>query len=632
MKLDRVEIKNFRSIKEHTLSFDPACRVLVGINESGKSNILKALRLLNESYKPSKIDDVRERVGREKNINEAYVRFIFKMEKSDSDLVLSRVMGKILASGEEAKIVSVGTKKISIKDYCAERNEAIWRVNLLEETKGASYWNLINGYKILSGWKKPTNICPPEFEIEVKGQKVKLRSFKYIEVAELPPGIPAEYLENFSSSDLNTSVGTELMHVVENNLPETIFWEYDENDLLPNSVDIAKFSANPDSCPPLKNMFILAGIDEEDIKETLETELQGSPNQVQNFLDQIADQTTGHFRTVWEEYRDISFSLRLNANNIIPGVKEANTHDFAKRSDGFKRFVTFLLMISVEVETQQMEDTLLLIDEPEMSLHPSGARYLRNELIRISKKNYVVYSTHSIFMIDSGNIGRHYIVKKKGEVTTLEEADASNIAEEEVLLNALGYSAFEILKEKNIIFEGYKDKKLFQVALGAASAALKRKFERVGICHGTGASSLRAITPIIELAKRDCIIVSDGDDPALREQKNYKTNKGFGTWFTYQEIDPTVTAVTGEDFVKKALVVSSVNKVIAGGSMPAFTLADLPTDHRKLETIKDWLVANGMTVDQAKSTLVNIKDEIFENLTPANIETEYTKLLSGIVL
>ena len=118
-------------------------------------------------------------------------------------------------------------------------------------------------------------------------------------------------------------------------------------------------------------MFVLAGIDEKDIQSSMKQELKGSPNQIQNYLDQIADQTTAHFREVWQEYRGISFSLRLNGDSIVPGIKEANTHDFGKRSDGFKRFVTFLLMISVKVKSKQMENTLLLIDEPEISLHPS---------------------------------------------------------------------------------------------------------------------------------------------------------------------------------------------------------------------------------------------------------------------
>ena len=59
MKLAQATIKNFRSIKSIKLEFDPACRVLVGINESGKSNILQALALLGNDIKPVKKDGKR---------------------------------------------------------------------------------------------------------------------------------------------------------------------------------------------------------------------------------------------------------------------------------------------------------------------------------------------------------------------------------------------------------------------------------------------------------------------------------------------------------------------------------------------------------------------------------------------
>ena len=128
-------------------------------------------------------------------------------------------------------------------------------------------------------------------------------------------------------------------------------WVYDEDSLLPNSIKIAEFCEKPDSYTPLKNMFILAGID--DIKKSIEDARKGTDNQFQNYLNRVAKKTTNHFRNVWKEYRNIEFSLKLNADQIVPGVKEKNTHDFARRSDGFKRFVTFLLLISVNVETDQ---------------------------------------------------------------------------------------------------------------------------------------------------------------------------------------------------------------------------------------------------------------------------------------
>lgn len=630
MKLDRVEIKNFRSIKESNIHFDPSCRVLVGINESGKSNVLKALRLLSEDYKTSAIDDVRERVGREKPITEAYVRFVFKLDKPDSDTVIAAVSAKVLSNEKDPEVITQGAEKMVLSAFSLSRNEGLYSINIMDESRGSTWWTLPAGYKLLPGWKKPSAACPAEFEVELEGKARKLKAFRLVRVADFPD-IPTEYLEPATSVDLNRIVGSEISSIIDDELPDTVFWEYNENDLLPNSVEIAAFAADPDSCPPLRNMFILAGIPEGEIKAGLEEKLKGSTNQVQNYLDQIAEQTTAHFREVWEEYKDISFALAYHGTTIVPGIKEANTHDFAKRSDGFKRFVTFLLMISVEVKTLQMENTLLLIDEPEISLHPSGARYLRDELIRISGQNYVVYSTHSIFMIDSSDIGRHYIVKKKAEVTSLEKAETSNIAEEEVLLNALGYSAFELLKEKNLIFEGWKDKRLFQVAITTTSTTHKRKYEGVGICHARGASSMKAITPIIELGKRSCLIVSDGDGPAISEQKRYKADKGYGTWLTYQEVDSTIRAITGEDFVKKALVVASVNTVLGGAGLPAFTEAELPTDNNKLSLISTWLTANGMTAEQAKSTLISIKDRIFEDLQAKDIETEYTKLLAGMI-
>ncbi|MDP2788854.1 MAG: AAA family ATPase, partial [bacterium] len=66
MKLNRVKIKNFRSIEDLEIKINPACRVLVGINESGKSNILHALALLGEKL-PTR-DDIREPLPNESQV------------------------------------------------------------------------------------------------------------------------------------------------------------------------------------------------------------------------------------------------------------------------------------------------------------------------------------------------------------------------------------------------------------------------------------------------------------------------------------------------------------------------------------------------------------------------------------
>ena len=627
MKLNRVEIKNFRSIKDITVNFEPACRVLVGINESGKSNILNALAFLGEDYKPVKKDDLREALPDEDPITESLVRFVFRFEKAESDELLETISAKIAADIKNPEIAST-TKSLTLKEFCEALHEGLYKADILKETKSFSYWSIDSKYKLLAGWKKPTSACPADFSVDLKGQNYQLSKYKLIRVADFT-NIPPEYLEDAKISDLATLSGEAITKITEENLPDTLFWEYDEDNLLPSAVKIDAFSADPDTCVPLKNMFTLAGITE--ISTSIASAKARGNNQFQNYLDGIAKKTTTHFRTVWKEYKNIEFSLRLNADQIEPGVKEKNTLDFSKRSDGFKRFVTFLLMISVNVKTDELTDTLLLIDEPEISLHPSGARYLREELIKISKTNYVVYSTHSIFMIDSGDISRHYIVKKKDEITTIESAKDSNIADEEVLYNALGHSVFAVLKEKNLIFEGWNDKYLFSVALQGATTTLKNKYRDFGICHAKGVGTIKTITPMIELAQRECLIISDSDKPAKDQQKIYKQEKGFGEWKNYQDIDASIVAITGEDFVKNDFITKQVKVILTGSTMPVFDQTTL-ADKNKLASISKWLTDNGMTADQAKDTLTKIKNSIFENLKSQNLEDDYTKLLNGISL
>lgn len=630
MKLDRVEIKNFRSIQGITLNFDLRCRVLVGINESGKSNILDALALLGSDRKPVPEHDLREALPNEDPIKDSYIMFVFKFEEKESDRLLESVLSKILTVAKDPDIVSISGKNEKISKFCAAQKEGLYIVDITEETRYFQYWELASEYQLIAGWKKPTADCPADFPVKLRGLQYTLAEYKLVHAAALDE-IPEGYLEDASIEDLSELFGGVIRKIAKENLPDILFWKYEKGNLLPGNVDIANFSSDPDSCVPLKNMFTLAGI--KDIKADIDKERAGGDNRFQNYLDRVAKKTTNHFRSVWKNYKNIEFSLKTNVDQIRIGIKDKNTYDFARRSDGFKRFVTFLLMISVNVKTDNLHDTLLLIDEPDIGLHPSGARYLRDELIRISKTNYVVYSTHSIFMIDRRKVGRHFIVKKEDEITSIELGRESNIAKEEVLLNALEYSVFSTLREKNLIFEGWNDQRLFHIALKSIDADLKQKYKDVGDCYAGGVTRVRAITPILELAKRKCIIISDSDTVAKNHQKQYQKDKGFGDWKTYQDVDPTIEAVTGEDFVRNAFIAKQVKTVLHDTTMPLFDETTLPDKRGKLTAIFKWLLSKGMEEDEAKGKITEIKSLIFEKLKPTNIDmTEYTKLLKGISL
>lgn len=551
MRLKYVDITNFRSIEKVRVELTPPCRVLVGINESGKSNILQALSMISPGREPTK-EDIREPLPDElPTIDEAYIRFVFDLDSAEIKDIYNKVSSKVLCVNPKVPILKKSKEQLSLEAFCTTMKQGIYEVDLIKKAKTAYYWSIDESYDVLENWKKPSPACPAEYVLETKtGEKYQLKKFSFINVEDYE-GVPSEYLDAVSLDYLDSVVGGAICKVVLSRLPKSLSWVYDEKYLLPPVINLNGFASNPESCIPLENMFILAGIT--NIQQAINDAAQGPRNSLRNLLTNIANKTTKHFRAVWKEYKSIEFDLELDGENIRPSIRESNRYDFARRSDGFKRFVSFLLIISTKVKTNLITNTLLLIDEPDSSLHPSGARYLKDELIKIAKKNYVIYSTHSIFMIDRDNVGRHIIVKKENEKTSLRDADESNVAEEEVIYNALGYSIFETLQKKNILFEGWRDKKLFQIAirrpLGKYSK-LKEAFKDIGICHARGVRDFKNITPLLELARRECLIVSDGDRPAIEKQKEYKKFRGYGVWKIYGEINSEVNAVTGEDFIK----------------------------------------------------------------------------------
>ncbi len=101
MQLLTVDIVNYRSVKKVSMEFTPACRVLVRINESGKSNILNALSFFDDPRVPVRKDDVRESLPDEEEIEEAYLKYFFRLRKAEANEVFDATSTKILSSLDE---------------------------------------------------------------------------------------------------------------------------------------------------------------------------------------------------------------------------------------------------------------------------------------------------------------------------------------------------------------------------------------------------------------------------------------------------------------------------------------------------------------------------------------------------
>jgi hypothetical protein len=625
MKLAYVKIENFRSIKSARIDFSRPCRALIGINESGKTNVLHALALLNPD-RTIDVNNLRQTAGDETPITDAEVRFTFNLEATDHDGILEDVKASLLGSLSDAIFQNSDE---TLGGYVRSIRQSLYRADLVERKKFASYFSLPKNKKVLDGWVVPKSGAAATAVVNERGESINITSYKILQKSQLPDELHQHCIP-LTIESLNSLIGKAIIAWTNTHLPACVFWSYSEAQLLPASIEVPTFRSSPSSYEPLKQMFLLAGHDDVD---SAITEAEARTFGLKNLLRKVSQAATKHLHTVWNEYKGIEVLLESNGTRIDVSIKDKhNQYDFANRSDGFKRFISFLFLVSAKNKNGELENVLYLHDEPDTGLHPSGIRHLMKELIEVSKKNYVVYSTHSIFMIDSNKIDRHYIVKKADENTVLHEANKSNFQDEEVLFKALGFSSFELLKSRNLLFEGWKDKRFFEVATKSTKfkAILGNKLKDVGMCFVNGVKDASNVVSTLELGNRKWLVVSDSDKTALEHQRKFEgSNPDWaGTWKTYDQLGASGVQ-TVEDFFEPKKFIAVVNDVFRSFSI-SLQIKEVPSNGR-LEYISAELNKLKIDRESSKAYIDRMKDELFEQLTAKDIETKYESIIKSVV-
>lgn len=621
MKLVRADIENFRSIESQRIDFSPACLVLVGINECGKSNLLRALSLLKKDEISTK-DDIRFTRDNEEPITSAFVRFVFQANDAEFQQIFAKFREKVVGIDPKAALFKNGAKKLTLEEFCSQHRQVLWNVNLINQQKSFNWWR-VDDHELMPGWFQP--VAGINLQITV-APGVNRPIAEFLLIHDTVNAFPANSLQPVTVEKIAEEWAKVLYKQLETNFPETIYWTYDEKYLLPPSLNLPQFAVNPMMCVPLKHLFELAGY--VDIQKSV-TEQRAINHGIRNMLKRVSNRANEYLHAVWKDDAKVKIELVPNADNIDIAVVDHYNH-FApnRRSDGFKRLLTFLFMIASRVKAGKLNNAIILIDEPEIGLHPSGTKSLRDELIAMGENNSVVFSTHSIFMIDRDCIGRHIVVKKENELTVAKVVTEGSVTDEEVIYNALGYSIFESLKEINLIFEGWRDKKLFQVATGRAPKkykALVKAFDKVGLCHVKGVKDVRAVAPLLELANRKCIILSDDDAPAREQKREHEKHRKYGEWLTYSDMLPVAGIITGEDFVHPEAFEQVIQKVRElNPGLPEFGIKDLSVPGGKIAALRKWLGKD------ADTTMDFIKGNVFENLNSAHISDVYYEYLAAV--
>lgn len=619
MNLTEVRIENYKSIDK--LSFPikkygtgrnaSFLTVLLGKNETGKSNILDALGLLENPEKEYDFLGLRNQ-----NIDDADTISVFYTGIPENQDGYKKYLASVIDIPDDI------LQKIFIENATLE----LW---------------LQNGNKTFG----------KEWSFVLKKFSVEGLVFNHPDNAKLKivhkKDLPDEDRDNFEQLTWNNFV--EIVsdqldgYFSKNELPKVSVWKPSDSYLIKDEISLTEFADNPEINKPLRNIFFLSGCNGKDAIQKKINDAKSNLNYRHRLETELSSAATDYLNTKWAEHA-ISISVSITSDLKISVSVKDNGNDFAyfsmaDRSQGFKQFVSLLLSISALNETGRLKNHLILIDEPEIHLHPSGVRWLLKNLIEIGANNYLFVSTHSNFMLDETTHDRHYLLsKEKSSSTSFKHIESDDdIFGDELLIEAFGINILnDFMSPYRLLVEGASDRQLL-----TKTFSLFDDGKNIRISNGKG-GQLPGIASIMNYRHVCPLVVVDDDDEG-RKMKTDIINKikgGFSAKnvFTIRDINGNIIKDgTIEDCLPKDFVESNANQIINNFRLGTIVLnvenpfcvqiqkylldnvqeADVPDEFGKNRKGRKMYVDNIMQT---------IKTEIANRFEPTDCETEAPEL------
>lgn len=184
-------------------------------------------------------------------------------------------------------------------------------------------------------------------------------------------------------------------------------------------------------------------------------------------LQSAGAELTKRFREWWKQ-GDYRFRFQADGDHFRIWVSDDRRPDdieLENRSTGLQWFLSFFLIFLVE-SMDAHKNSVLLLDEPGLSLHPLAQEDLSRFFEGLSGSNQLIYTTHSPFLVDADHLERIKAVYVAADGTTMVSSDlraADNKSSESKSIYpvyaALGLSASRTLLQgcKTIVVEGTSD-------------------------------------------------------------------------------------------------------------------------------------------------------------------------------
>ncbi|UTB33419.1 MAG: AAA family ATPase [Methanobacterium sp. ERen5] len=255
------------------------------------------------------------------------------------------------------------------------------------------------------------------------------------------------------------------------------------------------------------------------------------------------------------------------------------------------------------------ENTIILLDDPGVHLHPSAQKDILNIIKKLSEDKQIFFTTHSPSMIDRNNLNGVKLVTKNGSVGTKIKGKfhASDYDIYEPIRAAIGMTLADSLftTKKNLLVEGISDLFILE-ALSKFSEGENKEFidtSKISIFPTNGAKKMSNYVPFLLKEELECVCIFDSDKEGkdakneliskfdVKKENIIILNDLFDEDITK---DLTIEDLIDFDFYLKALNLAYKNIFVDKIGKNNMDIDDLVGESKSFKGIKKYFKDNGL--------------------------------------
>ena len=465
MKLTKFKVTNFRSAHDSGWIEVDDVTALIGVNESGKTNLLLPLWKLN----PARDGEIQPTSDFPKTvfgeINAAPGDYPFVTAEFTTDDMADRIAQMAGIAPEAARVVQVTRffdekYKVAFPKYKPETTVSTqWISKQLSSTaekvreadalkqEAALQRSLVDSIRQADS-QLPEEATSPKQLTDICTQVKALLPSEPAKTSVIVPMVQ-QFLEVLEGrirqiNAPNPGKITEVRDKVLSSIPKFVYYSnygnLDSEIYLPHVVENlnrgdlgAKEAAKART---LRVLFSFVKLQAEKIlglgrdfydandpnRQPTDEEIEeiNEAKRTRSILLQSAGSTlTEKFRTWWKQ-GDYRFRFEADGNHFriwVSDDRRPTEVELENRSTGLQWFLSFYLVFLVE-SSGEHKNAVLLLDEPGLSLHPLAQRDLSAFFENLSETNPIIYTSHSPFLVDADRLERARKVYVAADGTT----------------------------------------------------------------------------------------------------------------------------------------------------------------------------------------------------------------------